>query len=637
MKPVLVSILLLLLMNPVFANDQIPDSIVAILQSSKPDTVKIDILNQLSVSFSMNHPGKMMLYADSAIFLSLQIKDSLRLAQSYNRKGVACHYLGDHNNALQYFLKSVNIKENMRLHEMLIPEYNNIGMVLRNMGQNKESLRYYLMAMQICHEKGDKQNEAKIWNNIGTVYRQLKQYKEAQKAYERALEINESLFDLETYVMNLNNLGNLYKEINNYDKALYFYNKAISRIEPTDNYYLIGLFLNNLSELFILHNQLTQAEESLTKATAMIEHVGSVNLQTNNTRLWSELYEKSGDFGNALLFRKKHELLKDSITISERATLYEHLKSLANLEQKVKEIDLLRTINTIQKKQISDQRFIQIGTFLFSLLLIATLLLLVKYLRTKDKLNNSLQKLVDKKTFELQNAMIQAEKSDKLKSAFLANISHEVRTPMNAIVGFSNLVMNEDLKKAERDQFLQYINTNTLRLLKLFDNVTMLAKFEQNDVHKTTEIFTPYKLVNLLITKINDNNQVRDLICEIQNRISPDITVITDKTIFGMVMEELIDNAIKFTKSGEISISAQLDNNTLKVLVTDTGIGIAPEHLPNVFDKFTKFEASLIPGYDGPGIGLSIVKWGIECLNGQVKIDSQKNMGTTISFSIPVN
>lgn len=637
MKPVLVSILLLLLMNPVFANDQIPDSIVAILQSSEPDTVKIDILNQLSVSFSMNHPGKMMLYADSAIFLSLQIKDSLRLAQSYNRKGVACHYLGDHNNALQYFLKSVNIKENMRLHEMLIPEYNNIGMVLRNMGQNKEALRYYLMAMQICHEKGDKQNEAKIWNNIGTVYRQLKQYKEAQKAYERALEINESLFDLETYVINLNNLGNLYKEINNYDKGLYFYNKAINRIGPTDNYYLMGLFLNNLSELFILHNQLTQAEESLTKATAMIERVGSVNLQTNNTRLWSELYEKSGDFDKALLFRKKHELLKDSITISERATLYEHLKSLADLEQKVKEIDLLRTINTIQKKQISDQRFIQIGSFLFSLLLIATLLLLVKYLRTKDKLNNLLQKLVDKKTFELQKAMVQAEKSDKLKSAFLANISHEVRTPMNAIVGFSNLVMNEDLKKAERDQFLQYINTNTLRLLKLFDNVTMLAKFEQNDVHKTTEIFAPHKLVNLLISKINDNNQIRDLVCEIQNRISPDITIITDKTIFGMLMEELIDNAIKFTKSGEISISAQLNNNTLKVLVADTGIGIAEEHLPNVFDKFTKFEASLIPGYDGPGIGLSIVKWGIECLNGYVKIDSQKNMGTTISFSIPVN
>ncbi len=637
MKPILVSILVLLLMNPVFANDQIPDSIVAILQSSEPDTVKIDILNQLSVSFSMNHPGKMMLYADSAIFLSLQIKDSLRLAQSYNRKGVACHYLGDHNNALQYFLKSVNIKENMRLHEMLIPEYNNIGMVLRNMGQNKEALRYYLMAMQICHEKGDKQNEAKIWNNIGTVYRQLKQYKEAQKAYERALEINETLFDLETYVMNLNNLGNLYKEINNYDKALYFYNKAINRIGATDNYYLMGLFLNNLSELFIIHNQLTQGEESLTKATAMIERVGSVNLQTNNTRLWSELYEKSGDFDKALLFRKKHELLKDSITISERATLYEHLKSLADLEQKVKEIDLLRTINTIQKKQISDQKFIQIGTFLFSLLLIATLLLLVKYLKTKDKLNNSLQKLVDKKTSELHNAMIQAEKSDKLKSAFLANISHEVRTPMNAIVGFSNLIMNEELKKDERNQFLQYINTNTLRLLKLFDNVTMLAKFEQNDVHKTTEIFTPHKLVGLIIAKINDNNQIRDQICEIQNRINTDITVITDKTIFGIVMEELIDNAIKFTKSGEISISAQLDNNTFKVLVADTGIGIAPEHLPNVFDKFTKFEASLIPGYDGPGIGLSIVKWGIDCLNGHVKIDSQKNLGTTVSFSIPVN
>lgn len=636
MKFCVFAILSFLFLYPVAANDQIPDSIAAILRSDQPDTIKIDAINNLSVSLSMNHPGKMLLYADSAVHLSLQHNDSLRLAQSYNRKGVAFHFLGDHNNALQCFLKSLNIKENMGMHHQLIPEYNNIGMVLRNLGQEKESLRYYLMALQICHQINDQRNEAKIWNNIGTSYRQLKQFNEARKAYERALALNEQLYDYESYVINLNNLGNLYKQTENYEESIYYYYKAIENIKDTNDFYLQGLFYNNLSELYILNNQLDSAYSTLNKATRMVHAVPSSGLKINNYRLWAEYYELNGDFENANRSRKAYESIKDSLTNSERATMYDHLRSLADLEQKVKELDLLKTINTIQKKQIADQRFIQIGSFLFTLLLLATLVLLVSYLRTKNKLNNKLQKMVDDKTAELGKAKVQAEKSDRLKTAFLSNISHEVRTPMNAIIGFSNLLMNQDLNQTEQNQFLEHINMNTLRLLKLFENVTQLAKFEQQEVPVHPESINPWQAVNRIIKRVSDDPRPIKQLDNLKNLIPPQIDIVTDKEIFAVLMEELIDNALKFTSQGEILISAEVSHNNFRLTIEDHGIGISQENLPSVFDKFTKFEKSLIPGYDGPGIGLSLVKHSIELLNGSITIDSKKNRGTRVTFSIPV-
>lgn len=612
------------------------DSIVGSIGSKQPDTSRIDYLNELHLSLFMNHPGKMLLYADTAIILSIQLNDSLRLAKSYNRKGVAYHFIGDLNNALQYFLKSINVKEKLGRHDQLIPEYNNIGMVLRSLGQPKESLKYYMMAMQLCQQCNDKSNEAKIWNNIGTTYRQLKQFDEAQKAYEQALVLNESLFELESHVININNLGNLYKEKKEYQKALKFYNKAIAKIEGTNNYYIFGLVLNNLSELFILNNQFILAKETLIKSSALIDSVENINLRMNNHKLWSEYYERVNEFDKALLSRKKYEQIKDSLAKIERSTIFMNLKSLAESERKLVDMELLKTINTIQKKQLSNQRFIQIGAILFSILLLITLLLLIKYIKVKDKLNNSLQKLVDEKTSELKKAKVQAEKSDQLKTAFLSNISHEVRTPMNAIVGFSNLIINQDLGETERNQFLTHINTNTLRLLKLFENVTHLAKFEQQEVKFKNEQFYPCRVVNNIIHKIGYNPQTLEHLNRIKNLIPEETQISTDKEIFSMIMDELLDNAIKFTSEGDIIITGDIQNNSFKLSVKDQGIGISKEQLPNVYDKFTKFETSLIPGYDGPGIGLSICKRGIRLLSGNIKIDSEKEKGTSVFVTIPL-
>lgn len=621
---------------PAKAEMLIPDPTFCTFQSNKQDTTEIDRLNNLNVSLLMNEPGKMLMYADSAINLSVNINDSLRLAQSYNRKGVAYHFLGDENKALQFIFKSLTIKESLKKQDLLMPEYNNIGMVLKSLEQNQEALRYYNMAMEISNKNKDKWTEAKIWNNIGTIYRQLKQYKEAENAYEKALDLNEKFGNIESYVIALNNLGNLYKETLKFSKSIAFYNKAYETIKTTGNYYMQGLILNNIIEVYIINNQPSEAAKILEQATNLTDKVGSATLKILNLQLWAEYYEKKKNYESALDYRKKFELLNDSVSAKEKKSMYEQLKILTELEQKVTELDLLKTINTIQKKQLANQRLIQIGVLLFSALLLVTLILLTKYIKTKNKLNNSLQILVKEKTSELEKAKVQAEKSDRLKTAFLSNISHEVRTPMNAIVGFSTLIMNQYLSDDERNQFLHLINSNTFRLLKLFENVTLLSKFEQHDVLIKNEPIDPWLITSIYIKKLKENPQITNHICDIKNLIPEHIKISTDKIIFEMIIEELIDNAVKYSKEGDIIISAALNNNTFQLSVKDNGIGISKENLPNVFDKFTKFNSSLIQGYDGPGIGLSIVKHGIEIINGNIIIDSEINKGTCIMLSIPV-
>ncbi len=636
MRLFIILILFSLLLIEIFADENKLDSINVVLGSHEPDSVKIDHLNDLNLSLFMNYPGKMFLLADTAINLSIKTNDSLRLAQSYNRKGVACYFLGDLNNAFNYFLKAVNIKENLNKYELLIPEYNNIGMVLRSLGQPNESLRYYLMALEISIENKDEKDNSKIWNNLGTNYRQLKQFDKAKEAYIQALASNVSMYDFEAYVITLNNLGNLYKEIKEYQKALYYYNKALSYVSQSDNYYVRGLIHNNLSELYLFMENFNDANNNLIVASKMINKIGSVNLRISNLKLWSEYYERLNKSNEALIFRKDYQRMTDSLSINERALMFENLKAIAESERKLKEYTLLKTLNSIQEKQLANNRFIQLLALLFSILLIISILLLIKYLGVKNKLNFSLQKLVKEKTSELEKAKIHAEQSDNLKSAFLTNISHEVRTPMNAIIGFSNLLNYPDIDENERKQFLLHINNNTYRLLKIFENITHLAKFEQNDVVLKNITFNPHNVIEKIIEKANDNPQTASHTQRVKNLVPAYLNLLGDKDILSMVMEEVLDNAIKFTNSGDIVISSYLNEFNYYISVEDTGIGIKKEQLPYVFDKFSKFEKSLIPEYDGPGIGLSLVKRCIEFMGGKVDIESKKMKGTKVTISIPV-
>lgn len=230
---------------------------------------------------------------------------------------------------------------------------------------------------------------------------------------------------------------------------------------------------------------------------------------------------------------------------------------------------------------------------------------------------------------ELIESKEKAETSDKLKSAFLANMSHEIRTPLNAIVGFSRIISESD-NAEERREYYEIVDANNERLLQLINEILDLSKIESGIVEVT---YGPVRL-HTLCKEIHDAHVFR---CPqgVELRFdSPDeaLSIHSDKNRIFQVFSNLIGNAFKFTTEGSVSYGYKQEGERVVFYVKDTGLGIEPEKLGRVFQRFAKLNNFA----QGTGLGLSICKTIIERLGGEIAVSSEVGTGTTFTFWLPL-
>ena len=232
---------------------------------------------------------------------------------------------------------------------------------------------------------------------------------------------------------------------------------------------------------------------------------------------------------------------------------------------------------------------------------------------------------------ELRQAKLLAEQSDKLKSAFLANMSHEIRTPLNAIVGFSDLLMNSE-EQADREEYMQIINTNNELLLKLINDILDLSKLESGSVELKYEDFDLAEYFNGMASSMKQriaNPEVRLV------TINPyDVCLVKlDRNRVAQVMTNYVTNAIKYTPKGFIEMGYEVMDTGIRLYVKDTGIGIPEEKKNKVFHRFEKLDEFA----QGTGLGLSICKAITESMGGSVGFESKYHEGSLFWAIIPCN
>lgn len=239
---------------------------------------------------------------------------------------------------------------------------------------------------------------------------------------------------------------------------------------------------------------------------------------------------------------------------------------------------------------------------------------------------------------ELITAKRKAEESDRLKSAFLANISHEIRTPMNGILGFSQLLKEPNLISETQNHYINLIETSGRRMLSIINNIVDISKIEagQMDVH---------------FTKVNINEQLHFsqdfFIPEIESKNlklvlkkklnSADALISTDGEKLYAILNNLIKNAVKYTKEGTIEYGCEVKGNFLRFYVKDTGIGIHKDKQADIFERFIQEGIENRDAGDvseGAGLGLSISNAYVKMLGGEMRIESKQGVGSTFSFYI---
>ena len=243
-----------------------------------------------------------------------------------------------------------------------------------------------------------------------------------------------------------------------------------------------------------------------------------------------------------------------------------------------------------------------------------------------------------KKLFNLQKDLQVAEKSAQLKQQFLSNMSHEMRTPMNGIIGMTELLSKTELSEVQQD-YLSTIQQSSESLLSLINDILDLARFESGKMPvnpENVEVKELEKKINNLFRHQATANGLDFKV--VFNSDIPEVIVTDEKRLLQVIIN-LVGNAFKFTRVGEISLKAENykksgNRQYVKFIIEDTGIGIDKDYLNKIFDEFAQLDNSKTRKYEGSGLGLAISKRIVEVLGGEIGVDSEKGKGSKFWFTI---
>lgn len=235
----------------------------------------------------------------------------------------------------------------------------------------------------------------------------------------------------------------------------------------------------------------------------------------------------------------------------------------------------------------------------------------------------------------------EAEKSAQARADFLAKMSHEIRTPINGILGVAQLLKGA-VKSQEQSNQIDVLRHSGEHLLAVLNDILDFSKIEQGKFNIQKHSFSFTDTVRTLENIYRPICESKGVELVIENQLDPQVALFTDQVRLNQIMFNLLSNAVKFTPSGSVRLSAVLDqfegveNSVLVVEVSDTGIGIDPNKLEQMFEPFVQEEETTTREYGGSGLGLTIVKSLVDMLDGNVQVYSQKGVGTTFVVTLPV-
>ncbi len=238
---------------------------------------------------------------------------------------------------------------------------------------------------------------------------------------------------------------------------------------------------------------------------------------------------------------------------------------------------------------------------------------------------------------EIKKLSLKAEESSKLKTEFINNISHEIRTPMSGIIGFADLLKNQDLSPATRNKYIEIINQSSLRLMSIIDNILEISTLETNQTEsiKEEEINAGFILRELYrdyYHRFKENNI--DLLIN-ETILAEKIDFYIDKDKLYKILSNLVDNSLKFTHKGSVAIGCYTEKNLLTFYIKDTGIGIDPKNSNLIFKSFSQEDKRFAREYGGLGLGLTIAEKYTALLGGEITFKSEKGAGTTFKCTFP--
>ncbi|MBD0832380.1 ATP-binding response regulator [Aestuariibaculum sediminum] len=491
-------------------------------------------------------------------------------------------------------------------------------------------------SVEIQRTINDNINLGKSYKIFGDVYAAKKMYYQALDSYRAA----KSKFEEEELIADLSEVllaeGKTYFLIKNYNKARDVIEQALALARKEK---LLKIQSDALIEHAIIYNKLNNNDKALILAKEGLEIAKKNNYLTildKGYLITSNIYNELENYKASRENLKYHIDISDSLADVKRANYSKAQQVQYQLDEANQKYS--ETFEKLKKEEDDNNLSTLISILSVALITILSLLTLSLYKNNNIRLKTN--NMLHKKNGELIIAKEKAELASKTKANFLSTVTHELRTPLYAVTGLSNMLLEEN-PKPEQIQHLKSLKFSGDYLLTFINDILQINKIEANKVDVEPEPFNLKKKINNIIMALNNQAQDNNVKIHLEYDASIGENFIADQIKISQILINLIGNSIKFTKNGDIwiriyKIEEKGNIYTLRFEVEDNGIGISQEKQDHMFESFSQGSIQINRKYGGTGLGLSIVKGLIGILNGKIYVKSELGKGTTFYFEIPL-
>ncbi|MEM6523566.1 MAG: tetratricopeptide repeat-containing sensor histidine kinase [Bacteroidota bacterium] len=595
------------------------DSLKALLPSVH-DTVRMKLYFELSMKYKDNLTDSAKYFANLAIEESRKLKYLKGEADGLISLGRIERDNGELAEGLNLLFKSLNIYREIDDLVQIGNAYNDISIIYAMSDDYEKSLEFFLKSLEMFEKVDDEQGVSYALNNIGIVYQVLGQDSLARAYFIRSLNIKEKNSDTYGIAQAYVNLANVFADYELFDEALAYYFRADSAYALIDNKRGATRNLVYIANMFLEKRNADQALRYASRAYELAKRYNFNVFKQDALQSLVTIAENVGDYRSALKYQKEFQGVRDSLAGEEQIALQEQLKAKFDSEEKDRKIELLKNKQLLDQAQNDQQR-------LTNYLLMAGLMFLViiisilgwGYAYSKKK-NQTLKEL------------------NKEKDQFISILSHDIKGPLNTLKGFTSILTHdsEKLSKEELTIFGGRINDSVDNLLKLINGILDWFYSKNSPGALTYEHLNVSQLVDDVIRlyKLTADQKSINVI----NKIEPGIGCFADRNTLLTVLRNLLSNAVKYSKNGDsIRFDVSQLVNQIKIIVTDTGVGISKADLPHLFEYSKSKVRKGTNAEIGSGLGLALSKDLIESNGGELSVESIEGEGSRFMITLPVS
>lgn len=570
--------------------------------------------------------------------LYIQLNDTLGIAKVSNSIGLIEIKRGNYITGLENSLSAIHIFEERNLRDELSSAYNNLAEAYYNTHQVDKALEFNFKALNVREQLRDSSGIKTSTKNIALLYSMRKEHRKAIEYYEKVLQLINPEKDQALRGEILPRIGEEYLQFKDYDKAAEYLVEGLKYNRENKNNDGILRALNSVGNLNLQLNNLKTAQIQLDEAYNIAKSSDEKEELLKNYRLHKELDSTQGQFQNAFFWQSKYYNLKQELDHLNQPKIPINTDSLSeNSKLNDTVVADLETDNTIleNEKQLKNLKLISYG--LIAAFLVALSFLLLIYLKRKSRLKYTKELEEKNEQIQLQNEAIleqthHLEEINKVKDRLFSIVSHDLKDSISSIKAFLDLLKEDSISKDEFYELIPELSENANNASLLLFNLLNWSKSQMQNLEPNPELFNIQEVfhnkMNLVEQKVEQKRIV--IIDESQRDF-----IYADKSMVEIVIQNLLTNAVKFSRVGDIITLSNKDvNGKSLICVEDTGVGISKENISKLFQNGT-FTTIGTKNEKGTGLGLTICKELVELNNGRIWVESTINVGTKFYVELP--